>query len=118
MQDQEGVFQNLNKVEEQDIAVKIFGKPGCKYCKTTVEKFETFLGRWQAKDRVDLQFHDMETVEGLAEGAFYGVTKIPSTIIEKKENILGRWDGQVPLSRDFEGFFKDFTPPADPREIN
>ncbi|MFA4859034.1 MAG: thioredoxin family protein [Candidatus Margulisiibacteriota bacterium] len=103
---------------EKDLAIKIFGKPGCKYCKTTLEKFETFLGRWDAKDKVHLTFHDMETVDGLAEGAFYGVTKIPSTIIERKESLLGRWDGQVPLSRDFEEFFKDMTPPKDPKAIN
>ncbi|MBU0687749.1 MAG: thioredoxin family protein [Candidatus Margulisbacteria bacterium] len=98
--------------------IKVFGKPDCKYCKTTMQKFETFLGRWEARDKVALTFHDMETVDGLAEGAFYGVTKIPSTVIEQKEDLLARWDGKVPLSREFEKFFLDLTPPQDSRQIN
>jgi thiol-disulfide isomerase/thioredoxin len=110
--------ETAQTLPEAALAVKVFGKPGCKFCKTTVEKFETFLGRWDAKGKVNLSFHDMETVDGLAEGAFYGVTKIPSTVIENQESLLARWDGQVPLSREFEEFFKDLTPPADKKQIN
>ena len=98
--------------------IKVFGKPNCKFCKTTMQKFETFLGRWNAKEKVALTFHDVETVDGLAEGAFYGVTKIPATVIEHKEDLLARWDGKVPLSKEFEGFFKDLTPAADPSLVN
>jgi glutaredoxin len=86
--------------------VKVFGKPGCEYCKTTYKKFETFLGRWNINSSlVKLDFFDMETVDGLAEGAFYGVTKIPSTVIEKEGQVLARWDGKVPLSEEFKGLF-------------
>ena len=87
--------------------VKVFGKPGCEYCKTTVKKFETFFGRWNIDQSVvKLGFFDMETVDGLAEGAFYSVTKIPSTVIEKEGTILARWDGKVPLSEEFKGLFE------------
>jgi glutaredoxin len=86
--------------------VKVFGKPGCEYCKTTMKKFETFFGRWNIGDaRVKLSFFDMETVDGLAEGAFYEVTKIPSTVIERDTSVLRRWDGVVPLSEEFKEFF-------------
>ena len=47
----------------------------------------------------------METVDGLGEGAFYSVDKIPSTVIEKEGTILARWDGKVPLSEEFKTFF-------------
>jgi hypothetical protein len=99
--------------------VKVFGKPGCEFCKTTVKKFETFFGRWQIEDsKVKLSFFDMETVDGLAEGAFYSVTKIPSTVIEKNSSILKRWDGVVPLSEEFREFFADLAGPAETTAVN
>ena len=99
--------------------VKVFGKPGCEYCKTTMKKFETFLGRWNVEDsKVKLSFFDMETVDGLAEGAFYSVTKIPSTVIEQGSDIVRRWDGVVPLSEEFKEFFADFPAPADKLAVN
>jgi glutaredoxin len=86
--------------------VKVFGKPGCEYCKTTVKKFETFFGRWNIEEsRARLSFFDMETVDGLAEGAFYSVIKIPSTVIEESGSVLKRWDGVVPLSEEFKEIF-------------
>ena len=86
--------------------VKVFGKPGCEFCKTTVKKFETFFGRWAIDPAlVKLNFFDMETVDGMAEGAFYSVTKIPATVIEREGEVLVRWDGKVPLSEEFKGFF-------------
>lgn len=86
--------------------IKVFGKPGCEFCKTTMKKFETFFDRWDVdKTNVALTFFDMGTVDGLSEGAFYSVTKIPATVIEKDANILARWDGKVPLSEEFKRFF-------------
>lgn len=88
--------------------IKVFGKPGCEFCKTTMKKFETFLSRWQVKSEdVSLTFFDMETVDGMAEGAFYSVTKIPSTVIEKDGEQLGFWHGKVPLSEEFKQHFND-----------
>ncbi|MFC1496648.1 hypothetical protein ACFL52_04460 [Candidatus Margulisiibacteriota bacterium] len=87
-----------------NILVKVFGKPGCEFCKTTVKKFETFFKRWDKKS--PLEFFDMETVDGLAEGAFYSVTKIPSTVIERNSEVVARWDGKVPLSSEFKPFFE------------
>ncbi|MBU0672391.1 MAG: thioredoxin family protein [Candidatus Margulisbacteria bacterium] len=93
--------------------VKVFGKPGCEFCKTTMKKFETFLGRWNIDaNKVKLSFFDMETVDGLAEGAFYEVIKIPATVIEAQSDVLARWDGKVPLSEEFKGYFSDFLSTA------
>ncbi|MBN2058254.1 MAG: thioredoxin family protein [Candidatus Saganbacteria bacterium] len=89
--------------------VKVFGKPDCEFCKTTMKKFETFLKRWQIDPaKVELTFFDMETVDGLAEGAFYSVTKIPSTVIEKEGSQVAFWHGQVPLSEEFKEHFAEF----------
>lgn len=86
--------------------IKIFGKDGCKFCKTTIEKFETFLKRWNIdKQKVSLDYYNMDSVDGLAEGAFYSVGKIPTTVIEKDGETLIRWDGKVPLSSEFKDLF-------------
>ena len=86
--------------------VKVFGKPGCEFCKTTMKKFETFMNRWKIDPaQVQLTFFDMETPDGLAEGAFYSVTKIPSTVIEQDGDQVGFWHGKVPLSEEFKDHF-------------
>jgi len=90
--------------------IKVFGKPNCEFCKTTMKKFETFLSRWNVPpDKIALTFFDMETVDGLTEGAFYGVTKIPATVIEKDQAVIARWDGKVPLSEEFKEHFNEFV---------
>jgi len=90
--------------------IKVFGKPNCEFCKTTMKKFETFLARWNVPpDKAALKFFDMETVDGLTEGAFYGVTKIPSTVIENEQAVIARWDGKVPLSEEFKEHFNEFV---------
>jgi thiol-disulfide isomerase/thioredoxin len=90
--------------------IKVFGKPGCEFCKTTMKKFETFMNRWKIDPaKVQLTFFDMETDDGLAEGAFYSVTKIPSTVIEQDGDQLAFWHGKVPLSEEFKDHFAGFT---------
>jgi len=96
--------------------VKVFGKENCEYCKTTMKKFETFSRRWNIGNVISLAFIDMDTVDGLAEGAFYSVTKIPTTVIEKENNILARWDGKVPLSEEFKNLFNEWMP--EPEAVN
>ena len=102
---------------DNNVEIKVFGKPGCEFCKTSVKKFDTFLNHWDIKEKVPLNFYDMETVDGMAEGAFYSVTKIPATVIEKNGEMLARWDGKVPLSEDFKQYFEEMKP-VSAMEIN
>jgi hypothetical protein len=100
------------------LEVKVFGKPDCEFCKTTMKKFETFFGRWGIdKNSTPLNFFDMETADGLAEGAFYSVTKIPSTVIEKDGEQIGFWHGKVPLSQEFQEHFVELKP-ASSKDLN
>jgi hypothetical protein len=78
--------------------VKIFGKSGCAKCDTTKNKLKHFIGKWEIDDKVELTFHDMDTVDGMAEGAYNDVMRIPTTIFEENDNIVARWDGEVPHS--------------------
>ncbi len=89
------------------ITIKIFGKQNCDACKSTKEKFDLFLQKWDKKSNVDIQFYDLDTVEGLTEGAMLDATDVPSTIIEKDGVEVGRWQGKVPLSKEFKAIFEN-----------
>ena len=52
-----------------------------------------------------LAFFDMETVDGRAEGAFYDVHAIPTTIIRQNGRDVARWEGEVPDSAELKGLF-------------
>ena len=80
--------------------ISIFGKTECAKCKTTKHKLShLFSGILDHK--VEVVFHDLETLDGRAEGAYYDVSnKIPLTVVEKGGHVLRRWDGDVPDSHD------------------
>ncbi len=81
------------------VRISIFGKQGCARCDTTKRKLTHFLGRWELDHQVDVVFHDLDTLDGRAEGAFYEVNDVPLTVIESDGRELARWDGQVPNSQ-------------------
>ncbi|MDR0675703.1 MAG: hypothetical protein LBF97_01520 [Elusimicrobiota bacterium] len=87
--------------------IKIFGKEGCDACKNTKEKFNVFLNQWNKKDMAEVQFFDLNTIEGLTEASFLDATNAPTTIIEKNGEEIKRWIGEVPLSKDFKEIFGD-----------
>ncbi len=78
--------------------IKIFGKKNCAKCETTKNKIKFFIAKWEMGHKVDVAFHDMTTVDGMAEGAFHDVLEIPTTIVEKDEKIIARWEGEIPHS--------------------
>ena len=80
------------------VRISIFGKQGCAKCDTTKRKLSHLLGRWELDKKVDLVFHDMDTLDGRAEGAFHDVLDVPMTMIETGEGRVARWDGEVPNS--------------------
>lgn len=87
--------------------VKIFGKAGCAKCETTKNKFNHLLKKWNHVNNISLDFFDTDTVEGMAEGAYYDVLKIPTTVIENDEITIGRWEGDVPNSEDVKKCFEE-----------
>ncbi len=58
---------------------------------------QLYTGELQHK--VEMVFHDMETVDGRAEGAFHDVDEIPVTIVETNGRSVARWEGNVPNSK-------------------
>jgi len=78
-----------------------------------------FAGRWchrhsigtlatrnVASNEVKTSFHNMDTVEGLAEGVFYNVDNIPTTLVGKNGKEIKRWEQEVPSSGDVEALIK------------
>ena len=81
------------------VKIAVFGKQECAKCKSTKNKLEHFINRWKLDHTVQLTYHDLETVDGLAEGAFHDVRDIPLTIVENEGRQIARWDGEVPNSQ-------------------
>lgn len=86
--------------------VKVFGKKGCAKCETTKNKFNHFLKKNNYDTQMALEFHDMDSVDGMAEGAYYDVLRIPTSVIEKEGHVLARWDGEIPKTEEFKGHFE------------
>lgn len=78
--------------------VLIFGRENCAKCTRTKHKVGHYINKWGLDGAVPVVFMDMETVDGLSEGAFRDVAKVPTTIVELENGTTARWDGEVPNS--------------------
>jgi len=78
--------------------ILIFGKQGCAKCTTTKNKVGHYINKWGLVGEVPVIFMDMDSADGLGEGAFREVSKLPTTIVEQRESAVARWDGEVPNS--------------------
>ena len=87
--------------------IKVFGKKNCAKCETTKNKINHYLKKHSNGSlNMSMEFYDLDTIDGMAEGAYNDVLKVPATIIEKNETILARWDGEVPKTEDFAAHLK------------
>jgi hypothetical protein len=90
------------------IKVSVFGKRECDACKAAVEKLVYFSEKWGKTDTATIDYIDMETPDGLAEGAYRDVYDVPTVIFEEGGRELARWVKEVPTSQEFKThFFKD-----------
>ena len=67
----------------------VFGKRGCSACQQAKAKVEYYLAKWQVD--IPLEYCDLETVDGLALGAFHDVVEIPTVLLEAAGRELRRW---------------------------
>ena len=79
--------------------VYIFGKPTCSVCKDARKKIEYF--KKKENFAAQIEYYNMETIDGLTEGAFHEVSDIPTVIIFDDKNELARWEKQPPISKEF-----------------
>jgi hypothetical protein len=88
------------------IKIIIFGKVTCDACKSVKEKFNFFLNHWGLSDKAEIQYIDLDTVDGLSQGAYNDALEFPTTILEKNGQELARWKKTVPTSQEFKQFFE------------
>ncbi|MEO0137410.1 MAG: hypothetical protein ABIL39_09675 [candidate division WOR-3 bacterium] len=79
--------------------IYIFGRRECPVCKDTFEKFNYF--KEKKGFTASIQYFDMDTVEGMAEGAYYEVADIPTVIIIEDGQEIVRWSKRPPVSEEF-----------------
>lgn len=84
--------------------VSVFGRKECDACRAAVEKIEYFTKRWK-RDDVAIEYIDMDTPDGLAEGAYRDVYDIPTVILEREGDEVVRWVKTVPVSQEFRKYF-------------
>jgi hypothetical protein len=85
--------------------VSVFGKQDCDACKAALKKINYFSEKWGKREATAIGFVDMETVDGLAEGAYRDVFDIPTVIFEDGDRELARWVKKVPTSEEFKTYF-------------
>ena len=84
--------------------VSVFGKKECDACTAALEKIEYFTKKWK-RDDVAVEYIDMDTPDGLAEGAYRDVYDVPTVILEREGDEVVRWVKNVPVSREFRKYF-------------
>jgi len=85
--------------------IRVFGKQNCGKCTSTKHKVQHFIERLGLQCSVNMTFFDVDTVDGMAEGAFWDVFDVPTTIIKDGGRDVVRWDGVVPDSMDLRQYF-------------
>jgi len=84
---------------------EVFGKTGCAKCKSTRNKLSHLIAKANRAHEVDLAYHDLDTVDGMAEGAFNDVILVPTTILRSESGeALARWEGWLPPSDEVRSY--------------
>jgi len=86
--------------------IHLFGRDECGKCTSTRNKLHHFVGKYANGKPVEITYFDMESVEGMAEGAFRDVHKIPTTIIEADGRKVARWEGVIPDSDELKALLR------------
>jgi thiol-disulfide isomerase/thioredoxin len=93
------------------IKVSVFGKQDCDACKAAMQKLQYFSQKWGRSADTSIDFVDVGTPDGLAEGAYRDVYDIPTVVLERHGEEVARWIKEVPASQDFKQYFLE--EPAD-----
>ena len=78
--------------------ILIFGKQKCGACKKAKHRVGHYVNKWGLDGQVPVVFMDMDSLDGLTEGAFRDVWDIPTTIVEQGSETVARWEGSPPKS--------------------
>ncbi len=90
--------------------IYVFGKPSCSVCKDTRNKIQYF--KEKKKFSAEIFYCDLETVDGLVEGAYNEISDIPTVIILNDGHEIARWVKKPPISEEFLPFVLDLQTAA------
>ncbi|MEE8402762.1 MAG: thioredoxin family protein [Candidatus Hydrothermarchaeaceae archaeon] len=72
--------------------VKLFWQKNCSKCPPSKEVCKSI-----EVDGIDVEYFDIQSVDGMAEAAFYNVLSTPTTVVvNKEEDELLCWRGETP----------------------
>ena len=82
--------------------VVIFGKLNCGKCAGAKERVTVLIEKMGLAGKVPMQFVNLDTFDGRAEGAFYDVyDAVPVTIVRNDaQEVLSRWEGVMPRTEE------------------
>jgi len=92
--------------------ILVFGKETCAKCRTTKHKISHLLGNLKLSDTIPLRYYDIETVDGMVEGAWRDVLNVPTVVIDSNSSELARWSGEVPGSDEMKNILLGQNAPA------
>ncbi|MCX7703691.1 MAG: DNA methyltransferase [Planctomycetota bacterium] len=85
-----------------EVRIRIFSRKSCPNCETVKQMVSKFIESRNLHGLVKIESHDLDTVDGLAEGAYWDVMSVPTLIVMRGGNVLARWDGAVPKEEEIE----------------
>lgn len=77
--------------------VKIFWQEGCPHCPAAKS-----FGADLEKKGVKIEYHNIKTVDGLAEAAFFNVLSTPSVVLADGCKEIKSWKGKVPEADELD----------------
>jgi hypothetical protein len=83
-----------------NVKFKVFGRQSCEVCHKVNEKMEYFRSHWLNEAKID--YFDIETMDGMAEGAFNDVADIPTVVLEKDGKEQNRWTKTAPTFEELK----------------
>ncbi|MBI5789675.1 MAG: hypothetical protein HZA78_12560 [Candidatus Schekmanbacteria bacterium] len=85
-------------------ALKLFWREDCPRCPAAKQ-----LGDNLKRDGIKVEDYDMDTVDGLAEGAFHSVMAVPTMLLVDAENDreLAEWRGNIPNVDEVRQCYQD-----------
>lgn len=84
--------------------IDIFGKADCVKCEAAKEMIKSLLSEGELTKKIKVRYYDMESMDGMAEGAFNDVLDIPTIIFKDKDKKIARWDGHAPTINEMRAY--------------
>jgi glutaredoxin len=78
-------------MSENTMKIKIFWQKNCPHCPEAKN-----IGK-QLEKEIEVQYFDIESVDGLAEASYYNIASTPSVVaLDNNENEIEIWRGKTP----------------------